>query len=272
MQLPEAIDAVRPSVVQIAVDVGSHQVVVGTGFIAQADGLILTARHVAEAARMAAAQTAGRIIIRLALPLLTGPITIRGSFEILAAEVVVEDPRHDLAVMRLMDNPYAHRKTSGIFQTQDGGTAINALYGVAQLDERAVRDGETVAVSGYPMEESALVTTSGAIASAFGVDVAETQMPGAPLGFSVPDVADSYLADVAVNPGNSGGPVYRVEGGSVIGVCVAFRVASAEPQQGTAFFYNSGLTLVVPIRYAIVLLESATSRRADEAANDRQDR
>lgn len=258
MHPSDAIDAIRPSVAQIAVDDGSHErSVLGTGFIAHQDGFVLTAMHVAEAARVAASE-GGSIVVRLAMPTITGPITIRGSFEVLAGEIIGEDVRHDLAVLRMVDNPYTQGKPSGVFQTPEGGTGINALYGVARLDESPVRDGESVGVSGYPMNEPALISTFGTIASAFGVDMVAAEVPGAPDGFFMPDVADSYLADVSVNPGNSGGPVYRVEGAAVIGVCVAFRVANAAPHQGTAFSYNSGLAVVVPIRYAMSLIDAVS--------------
>jgi S1-C subfamily serine protease len=139
------------------------------------------------------------------------------------------------------------------------------LFGLASLSDQAVRDGEGIAVSGYPLAEPALVTTSGAIASAFGSDIQEIQAAGGPAGFLVPDSADSYLADVAVNPGNSGGPVYRIADGSVLGVCVAFRIAAGTLENHPSpFFYNSGLSVVVPIKYG----QSLIARHASTAAAD----
>ena len=38
-------------------------------------------------------------------------------------------------------------------------------------------------------------------------------------------VQERYLSDFTANPGNSGGPVYTVRDASVIGVCVARRLA-----------------------------------------------
>jgi S1-C subfamily serine protease len=109
-----------------------------------------------------------------------------------------------------------------------------------------------------------LISTSGNLASSWAFDNVPTQVPGAPPGFSVRDVGDFYIADVRVNPGNSGGPVYLVELGEVIGVCVAFDLApvvygdgSHEPASAgnRPLSYNSGLSVIVPIRYVIDLLK-----------------
>jgi S1-C subfamily serine protease len=260
MELPDAIDQVRPSIVQIRVDPlhpspSQEGRVIGTGFWVHPDGLILTARHVTrDAQKVMAAVPDGQLRLGMAIPNLTGPLTIRSSFEITDAELVEEDSRHDVALLRAPNNPFTSGRQSGVHRLGDG-VGINALWGLASLSNVAVRDGEPIAVSGYPMAEPALVTTSGGIASAFGTDIQEIQLAQGPPGFTVPDTADSYLANVAVNPGNSGGPVYRVTDGSVIGVCVAFRVASGQLEsQPSPFFYNSGLSIVVPIKYGQALI------------------
>jgi len=199
-------------------------------------------------------------VLGMAIPNLTGPpVTIRSSFGIVEAEVVEEDPRHDVALLRAADNPFSSGRSSGVQQVGSAVT-VNPLYGLADFSDAPVRDGEHIAVSGYPLAEPALITTSGGIASAFGTDVAEVQAPRGPVGLTIPDTADSYLADVAVNPGNSGGPVYRTSDGTVIGVCVAFKVASAQLEtQPSPFFYNSGLSVVVPIKYGLDLVSRHAS-------------
>jgi S1-C subfamily serine protease len=70
----------------------------------------------------------------------------------------------------------------------------------------------------------------------------------------MPNIADGDLADVIVNPGNSGGPVYRVSDGEIIGVCVAFRVGRGSIADNV-FFYNSGLSVVIPIKYAQAIIQ-----------------
>jgi serine protease Do len=244
----------KPSIVQIVAEVRSSRSVAGTGFLVHPNGFLLTARHVVAHARSLLEGKDGRLLAGLAIPELTGRLTIRASFQLVTAAIVEDDPRHDLSLLKLDPNPFTSGKPSGVFGKDDGSLAVNALYGLAPLSLSNVRDGETVAVSGYPSAAPALVTTHGVVASATAVDIVEVQPPGAPEGFTFPDVKDSYLIDAAVNPGNSGGPVYSVDQGAAIGVCVAFQIAETLPQGGSPFAYNSGLAVAVPIKYGMELL------------------
>jgi S1-C subfamily serine protease len=257
VDLPDAIERVRPSVVQVRLGDPMDRAgrVIGTGFLVHRDGYALTARHVTEhALSLQKKSPKTRLLAGLAIPNFESPqLSIRASFELLEITVVEQDERHDLALLRLSPNPFATGKPSGVSLTETG-VAVNALFGVAQTEAARPRDGDAIAVSGYPLSEPTLVTTSGCVASAWGTDIREVQPPAAPQGFTIPDVKDSYLADVAVNPGNSGGPVYVIYTARVIGVCVAFRVASAEDAAANAFSYNSGLSVVVPIGYGLALL------------------
>lgn len=108
------------------------------------------------------------------------------------------------------------------------------------------QDGVSIAVSGYPLSEPALVTNAGSVATTWSMH--ETK----PNGRSF----NSYLGDVQVNPGNSGGPVYLVDDGSVIGVCVAYKSAPLLIQSSDlGIRTNSGLTVIVPTEYVIEMLK-----------------
>ncbi|MGA8872360.1 MAG: serine protease [Candidatus Acidiferrales bacterium] len=285
MTLPEAIEFMRPSVVQVSLrvdpaptgrpfEVPARPVVVplGSGFLVSVDGYAVTARHVVEAFH--AVQTNGRktLVVGLALPNLENyksggaTISIRGSFRYVNCEVVDEDVRHDLALLQLDPNPFTHK--ASLIETPK--ETIDALERVAPLASSRPVDGQAIAVSGYPFNETVLITTSGSLASSWAYDSALGQIPGAPSGSLAPDVADSYLADVHVNPGNSGGPVYSVENGMVIGVCVAYDMAPVVYGDGNhepasvgnrPIFSNSGLAVVVPVPYVVDLLKKQRQMR-----------
>ncbi len=123
---------------------------------------------------------------------------------------------------------------------------------------------QTVAVSGYPLNSNVLISTSGSLASSWAYDITDVPVPGAPAWFRWSDIADSYLAGMRVNGGNSGGPVYSVENGAAVGLCAAFDVADVkygdgnqEPAkvQNRPLTYNSGLAVVVPIRYVVEMMK-----------------
>jgi hypothetical protein len=138
---------------------------------------------------------------------------------------------------------------------------IGGLHGVGTPDSERPADGLAVATSGYPLANPSMVTSSGIIASGWLTDDDAAQLlrrdnPGAP------SHVVRYLADMEVNGGNSGGPVYSVDTVAVIGVCVATQSALVTGKggnpvvaEGSPLFYSSGLTVVVPARYVISLLE-----------------
>jgi S1-C subfamily serine protease len=252
MDLTEAIESVRPSVVQIALfspTANPNRVVAGTGFWVSSTGLVMTAWHVVNDARQAIANSPEyKLALGQATPNISSPqLNMRGNFNILDCDVVQEDQRHDIALLQAKPNPFDSEQRPFV-KTPKPETDIYPLLGVAALATSAVEDGERIAVSGYPLSETVLITTSGSVASAFGTDIKQANMPGGPAGFTMPDIADIYLADVAVNPGNSGGPFYRVSDGQVIGVCVSFRVGQGAVGTNN-FLYNSGLSVIVPIKY-----------------------
>jgi S1-C subfamily serine protease len=263
MNLTEAIEEIRPVVVQIAIVAPAarpfEKIVLGTGFWVSRAGLVMTAGHVVNAARTQIASSPEyQLMLGQATPNVSTPqLTMRGNFNLLACEVVQEDQRHDIALIQAKPSPFENEQRP-LVKTASPDTDIYPLLGVASLSTSTVKDGEQIAVSGYPLSETVLITTSGGVASAFGTDIQEAAIPGAPPGFTMPDIADTYLADVAVNPGNSGGPVYRVSDGKVIGVCVSFRVGFGSA--GTnPFYYNSGLSVIVPIKYGRELLTNAAT-------------
>lgn len=268
MDVTQAVDQIRSSIVQIlfwATDLPEnlHSEVgpfvnrtLGTGFLVNSDGYVITAHHVIESGRRIAEQIqAGqkRILVGLAQP---NTENMRGNFSVVDCEMIDEDTRHDLALLKLKRNPFKGEVRSGIVI---GDKEVPLLFSTATLNPHRPKDGAAVGISGYPLGEPVLVTNAGWMATSWAFEIKEVPVPGAPEWFRMPDVADAYLTDVEVNPGNSGAPVYLVENATVIGVCVGSKLAPIRDQHGNIeepkLFYSSGLTVVVPVRYVIYLLK-----------------
>lgn len=264
MSLPETIDLVRPSIVQFSVrnpQTGDSQTF-GSGFIIDEAGHVATAAHVVEDANQMV-QRGFEVTLGLAYPNLdNGNLTMVNNFYHLRATVLEMDTDHDVALLKMDPNPFENPPISLIQIGDEPG--IVPLYKKCSIAAARPRDGESIAVSGYPLNSVTLVTTAGYLASAW-----ETQVSDVSDGSRLRDSLDVYLADISVNPGNSGGPVYRVADGTVIGVCTAYRFAPllyADKKGGQVTLeerpvgINAGLCVVSPIRHITHLLEQLESQ------------
>ncbi len=135
----------------------------GSGFVLDADGYIVTNHHVVE--------NASTVTVRL---------SDDRSFD---AEVVGTDPLTDIALLRI-----------------DAGEDLQA---VDLGDSDHIRVGEDVVAIGNPFGLSSTVTTG--IVSAKGRNISEGPY------------AEFIQTDAAINKGNSGGPLFNMEG-EVVGV------------------------------------------------------
>jgi S1-C subfamily serine protease len=267
---PDAVDAIRPSVVQVvfsaegipddvATRVGGPTLnrPIGTGFLLNEDAYVVTAKHVVDGARRLASETraaTSRLQVAESLSVTSGPpVAMRGVFTSTGADVVDEDERHDVALLKLGQNPFAGELRSLIaFQDQ----AIPVPCKAASSHADRPRDGESVGISGYPLGQPVLITSTGVVASGWVTDVQRIQVPGIVM-FSL-DLADVYWVDATVNPGNSGGPVYLIEDASVVGMCVATRLVPVVPNvhvEGQPLSYSAGMTVVVPVPYIAAIAE-----------------
>lgn len=277
MYLTDAVAAIRPSVVQIAVRLERSELprTLGTGFIVDERGTVVTAWHVIEAGVDLADPTREiesrpQFVAGLAHPqrIEVGEVVYgMQGFSYVDLELLLAVPDHDLGVARLKDNVLAGDWDQKLVPVIDG-VPVPPLAAAAILDTSRPPDGAAVAVSGYPFAMNSLITNNGCLASAFVPTFGDAPTLDAPpenegtqgevllVEGPLPEhPVERYLADLEVNGGNSGGPVYLVETAHVIGVCVATRSApvmrAGRPMfvSGEMLTYSSGLTVVVPSTY-----------------------
>jgi S1-C subfamily serine protease len=261
MELATAIDHVRDFVVQITYTITGltrtrleelhargavWSAPLGTGFVISDQGWVVTAHHVIDAiADTAAAIPEGQHIVGVgfAYPNIEGVAGAEvGTFRVIKFDVVSSDARNDVAMLKLRANPF---QMAGPQLLSSSGNTLQ--IGVAELHTDRPADGTPIAISGYPLYEAALVTTAGTVASAWSVDIEGALVPDGQGGYNPTRVADRYLADVQSNPGNSGGPVYRLSDGAVIGMLQGSRLRSVVGHSTIQASANLGI--VIPGRY-----------------------
>jgi len=262
--LPDTIDRVRSAVVRVVRECSYGMGVRrfgGTGFLVSEGGFALTAAHVVEPCATSVQSTTENELLPLARQQLTVGFPVvhtvtdqthtRRNFTFVGAEVVQSDATHDVALLKLSQNPFRTPIDSGY--TLNGKKVDLERPGIAQLSDRKLREGESIAISGYPLEQTVLDTNSGIVASVHSSKDFDlpTYFNSGTDQLQVRVTFDLYEADMRVNHGNSGGPVYGVSTGHVIGVCSATRLAQVEEHTAT---YNSGLAVIVPIAYGIILM------------------
>jgi S1-C subfamily serine protease len=260
-----SIAQMKPSVVQIKFKSDSakpeyQEGISGTGIMVSDEGYVLTAAHVVtatEAALRANNATKVEFFVGISIDAIPGAgASSRASFAYIPCTIKDTDPVHGLAILQLAQSPFSEAFRLG---TKTSDKEPKVTLGVAKLDQSLPPEGQTVLVSGYPLSIPTLVTQKGMIASE-PFSVVQMQRSNALAGSLTPEIEDSILLAAEVNPGIGGGPVYLPGEHSVIGICDAYEpspiFATQRPQTvvpGAA--QNSGLAVVIPVKYAIALLQ-----------------
>jgi putative serine protease PepD len=215
---------VLPSVVALQTDAGS-QSYEGSGIILTADGLIMTNAHVVAATD---AGTAGPGGTHTTVTFADGRST---PFTVVAA-----DPTSDVAVVRAQ--------------------GISALTPITLGTSRNLLVGQHVLAVGSPLGLDGTVTTG--IISALDRPVSTVTDSA-----TQPTALDAIQTDAPMNPGNSGGPLFNMNG-QVIGMNSAIASVGASPgaQSGSI-----GLGFAIPVDQAKrVADELITTGKASHAS------
>jgi len=231
-ELPDVIERVKPSVVVV----GTHQVtrspqfvMRGTGFVVSDGRTVATNAHVIQAAIDEVAGEKLVIIVRLA----------GAKAQQRPARVVAVDKGRDLALLRI-DGPL--------------------LPALTLHDAEPVREGQSVAFTGFPIGGAlglSPVTHRGIISA-----ITPIVLPGAnarELNARVVQQIregsfDIYQLDATAYPGNSGGPLYEVSRGEVLGV---INMVFVKENKESVLSKPSGISFAIPVRFLRELLQKA---------------
>jgi len=121
------------------------------------------------------------------------------------AELVNTDRSNDLALLKLSTLEMASAESKSLIQKL--GIVIVPLAANGLLRDEDVKLGEKVLVAGYPFGElfsNTIKVTSGIVSATRGAG----------------DDSGQFQLDAAVQPGNSGGPIYD-SGGNIVGVVIS---------------------------------------------------
>jgi serine protease Do len=226
------------SIAQVSIVQGrADPMAIGTGFLVGSGRYLVTAKHVVDAAAGVGSLVAG----------LAGvdrdetDLEVRASFIYIPTRLVAEDPINDVALLELEMPPGAASVELSVRNEDTGEKYTSGRTGPVKFSALRPREGTEIVVSGFPLSAPSLVSTQGIVASTF-----------APLDPNDPASPIAYLCDVTAIGGNSGGPVYRVSDGAVIGLCRAVKVANVGSSK-----YTIPLTVVTPVHHIIALMEGA---------------
>jgi hypothetical protein len=257
--LVQQIAAVRRMIVQI--EVVSHgtvpsstarlcpfndagKCVVGTGFfVSKQTGTVTTACHVTRAVKdilddLSRNHVAGDLYIGWAMPNMEvpGAVVTTAGFKRFKAAIKEESRAHDLATIEPQVNPFTNHVEYKI-----GDRIVSRSPICATLTADRPYDGQSVLACGYPLGSGDLVSTSGRVASAW---ILRPTSLATSLGIT--DLTNMTEVDLRVNPGNSGGPLFRSIDNAVVGVVV--EVTSSQVSTG-------GLAYAVSARHLIDFLK-----------------
>ncbi|MGQ5523142.1 S1C family serine protease [Chitinimonas sp. PSY-7] len=229
--LPDVIARLKPSIVVI----GTYQatrsppfMMHGTGFAVGNGTLVATNGHVVpEVLDVANGE-------RLMAQIASGP----GTGNLRQVKVRQRDPAYDLAVLEL------------------DGAPLPAVS--LEKDSSAIREGQSVGFMGFPIGAVlglSPVTHRGIISAITPVALPggnARQLNEAAIRRLKSGAFEVYQLDATAYPGNSGGPLFDLESGTVIGILnMVFVKASKE----AVLSQPSGISFAIPVRYLIGMLK-----------------
>ena len=227
--LPELIEQIKPSIVVIGTYAKTRSpafVMRGTGFVVGNGTLVATNAHVVpEALDAASGET-----------LLVQAVSGSAGAQRRLAKTAARDKSHDLALLRIEGAPLPAMTLHTAGQVREGqsvaftGFPIGGVLGLSPVTHRGIISAITP------------IALPGATANQLNAQVIKRLKSG---------TFDIYQLDATAYPGNSGGPLFEMEKGEVIGIINMVFVKSTKE---SVLSQPSGISFAVPVLYLHELL------------------
>lgn len=239
--LPSIIDAVKPSLVVVGYTKATDNprfTMHGTGFAVGDGSLVVTNAHVLADSATVDPEAHLTLQVRPA-----GRVGNPPALESRDATVVEVDALHDLVLLRLDGRP---------------------LPALAVRSAATVREGQSIALMGFPLGGLlgfAPVTHRGIVSSITPVALpgpASRQLAGRTVRQLRDGSFDVLQLDATAYPGNSGGPLFDVESGEVLGVV---NMVFVRETREAALVRPSGISYAIPASHIVELLRRHAAAR-----------
>jgi S1-C subfamily serine protease len=163
----------------------------GTGFKVDNRGYAMTVLHIVQTGLKLIEGNSDikqankkQVSVGLVVP---NPESKCGNLILVDFHIVYEDSSHDLALLKLRNNPFNGQVRS---HNVVGDKEIPVLFGVPTLNSQLPANGLPVAVSGYLSQTNVLVTSTGTMATSLESEITESVQPGQKEGVSTLQLAD----------------------------------------------------------------------------------
>ena len=228
--LPDLIARIKPSVLAVGFYLETQNPRFGfrgTGFVVGGGNLLVTNAHVIE--RSSETDPLSRIVVHSLGG--SGPAGIR------RAEIIQIDKPHDLALLRFDGPP---------LPAVDLGTA-----------DPPIREGQLVAFMGFPLGSALGLTpvthrgTVSAITSVALPSPTARQLDARAISRIKEGAFEFIQLDATAYPGNSGGPLFDAETGTVVGVV---NMVALKGTRESALSHPSGISYAIPVEFVLRML------------------
>ncbi len=227
--LPDLIEQVKPSIVVVGTYVRTRSpafMMRGTGFVVGNGTLVATNAHVVPDKLDSATDETLMVVV---------PASRHGPQQ-RVAKLEVTDASHDLALLRIEGAPLPAMKLQSGDHVREGqsvaftGFPIGSVLGLSPVTHRGIISAITQ------------IAIPGAKASQLNAKLIKRLKSGS---FEV------YQLDGTAYPGNSGGPLFEVEKGEVIGI---INMVFIKGTKESALTHPSGISFAVPVQHLQELL------------------